>query len=254
MIFYFSATGNCKYAAECIAKAASEECISVTEILAAEKKSVSVKKGECVGIVSPTYAWGIPSVVVDFLKTTTFTYEEKPYFYFIATYGTTPAHSGYFANKYLADYAKIEFDAYYGVKMPDTWTPIFDLSDKEKVTKINSNVEPQLDEIIKNIEQRKRGDFMKNKIPHFTAPFYKPYYEKMRNTSHFTVEDTCVSCGLCAKKCPVGAIELQEGKPLWTKSKCAMCLGCLHRCPKFAIQYGKNTKRHGQYRNPHVKV
>ena len=32
-----------------------------------------------------------------------------------------------------------------------------------------------------------------------------------------------------------------------------MCLGCLHRCPEFAIQYGKNTKKHGQYMNPNVK-
>ena len=33
-----------------------------------------------------------------------------------------------------------------------------------------------------------------------------------------------------------------------------MCLGCLHRCPKFAIQYGRNTKKHGQYTNPNVKL
>ena len=33
-----------------------------------------------------------------------------------------------------------------------------------------------------------------------------------------------------------------------------MCLGCLHRCPKFAIQYGSRTKKHGQYTNPKVKV
>ena len=32
--------------------------------------------------------------------------------------------------------------------------------------------------------------------------------------------------------------------------RCAMCLGCLHRCPKFAIQYGNRTKRHGQYTHP----
>ena len=28
----------------------------------------------------------------------------------------------------------------------------------------------------------------------------------------------------------------------------------LHRCPKFAIQYGDRTKNHGQYTNPNVKV
>lgn len=45
------------------------------------------------------------------------------------------------------------------------------------------------------------------------------------------------------------AIEMQDKRPVWVKEKCTMCLGCLHRCPKFAIQYGKNTKQHGQYQH-----
>lgn len=47
---------------------------------------------------------------------------------------------------------------------------------------------------------------------------------------------------------------MRERKPVWVKEKCALCLGCLHRCPKFAIQYGKNTQRHGQYKNPNVTL
>ena len=29
-------------------------------------------------------------------------------------------------------------------------------------------------------------------------------------------------------------IEMRYGKSVWVKDKCVMCLGCLHRCPKFA--------------------
>lgn len=72
----------------------------------------------------------------------------------------------------------------------------------------------------------------------------------MSRTSHFTVEDTCVGCGLCARNCPVSAIEIREKKPVWVKDECVMCLRCLHHCPKFAIQYGKRTKQHGQYTHP----
>ena len=67
-------------------------------------------------------------------------------------------------------------------------------------------------------------------------------------TAH--VNESCVGCGLCAKNCPVSAIELRAGRPVWTKKQCVMCLSCLHRCPKFAIQYGGKTAKHGQYVHP----
>ena len=48
---------------------------------------------------------------------------------------------------------------------------------------------------------------------------------------------------------------MKDKKPMWVKEQCALCLGCLHRCPKFAIQYGNGkTKQHGQYKNPHTSV
>ncbi len=32
-----------------------------------------------------------------------------------------------------------------------------------------------------------------------------------------------------------------------TGDECVMCPACLHRCPKFAIQFGSKTAKHGQY-------
>ena len=59
---------------------------------------------------------------------------------------------------------------------------------------------------------------------------------------------------LCARKCPDQAIEMRDGRPVWVKERCIMCLGCLHRCPKFAIQYDDRTREHGQYRHPGTRV
>lgn len=63
----------------------------------------------------------------------------------------------------------------------------------------------------------------------------------------FKAADSCISCGLCEKACPVRNIHLKErGKPEWG-SHCTMCLACYHSCPKHAIEYSCLTQKKGQY-------
>ena len=105
--------------------------------------------------------------------------------------------------------------------------------------------------VIEKIKSSAVGDFMKNKLPYPLARIgHSLGYALMRKTKHFFVEDTCVGCGLCAKSCPVSAMKRNGRKPEWIQEQCVMCLSCLHHCPKFAIQYGKHTKKHGQYTHP----
>ncbi len=247
MILYFSATGNCKYAAVRIKQAFEQEMLSIADCVREEKYDFA---DETIGIISPTYFWGLPSIVKEFLEKASFHAE---YIYFISTYGTTPGASDYMAAKALRGR---EIDAFYSVRMVDTWTPIFDLSTPEKTAKFTAKTEPQIDKIIRRIGERHTNKHMTPHTPPFVAElFAQPLYNsKVRLTSNFWVEESCIGCALCAKKCPVQAIEIQNGKPVWVKEKCIACLGCLHRCPKFAIQYGKSTKKHGQYTNPNVRA
>ena len=252
MILYFSATGNREYVAQRIAAETGDIAVSITDYYKKQIFSFD-EKYKTLGIVSPTYSWGLPVIVTEFLQRLDLSHKPD-YLFFIATYGTTPGQTGRFADNILAPKG-LSLSAKFSVKMPDTWTPIFDLSNKEKVRRINDNAELEIDYIIKQIKNFTVGDFMKNKLPYPLAKIgYNIEYDSMRKTKHFSVDDTCIGCGLCAKKCPVQAIEMQNKRPVWSKEKCVMCLGCLHRCPKFAIQYGKNTKRHGQYTNPNVTV
>ncbi|MEI3084965.1 MAG: EFR1 family ferrodoxin [Oscillospiraceae bacterium] len=126
----------------------------------------------------------------------------------------------------------------------------------EKAAVFTKTTEAQIDSVICPISERRTNRHMSPRVPAFLVEtISQPIYDKSaRRTAHFHVEDSCIGCGLCAKKCPVQAIEMQASKPVWVKDKCVMCLGCLHRCPKFAIQYGRNTKKHGQYTNPNVKL
>lgn len=249
MIFYFSATGNSEYVAKRIANETNNIAVSITDCYKKKKFSFN-EKSETLGIVSPTYSWGLPVIVSEFLKNLDLSYNPK-YVFFIATYGTTPGQTGRFANDILA-FKNIALSARFSVKMPDTWTPIFDLSSKEEVRQINNNAELEIDCIVEKIKNFAVGDFMKNKLPYPIAKAgHDIEYNFMRKTKHFSVENTCIGCGLCSKNCPISAIKLKEGKPEWIKEQCVMCLSCLHHCPKFAIQYGKKTKKHGQYTHPH---
>ena len=245
MILYFSATGNSEYVSKRIAEATADIAVSITEHYKKQNFSFN-DKCNVLGIVCPTYSCGLPVIATEFLQKLDLSHKPD-YIFFIATYGTTPGQTGKFADNILAPKG-LPLSATFSVKMPDTWTPIFDLSDKERVQQINNNAEPEIDYIISQIKNFADGDFMKNKLPYPIAKIgHSIEYDSMRKTKHFSVEDTCVGCGLCARNCPVAAIQIKDRKPDWIKEQCVMCLSCLHHCPKFAIQYGKKTKKHGQY-------
>ena len=80
-----------------------------------------------------------------------------------------------------------------------------------------------------------------------------PLYAHGRATKPFLVTDACVKCGLCQEICPCGAITLFSGKPAWTKPRCVLCMGCLHRCPTKAIRWKSPDEDQGRYYNPRVE-
>lgn len=134
----------------------------------------------------------MPVIVTEFLQRLDLRYKSD-YIYFIATYGTTPGQTGRFADNILAPKG-LSLSAKFSVKMPDTWTPIFDLSNKEKVRRINDNAEPEIDYIIKQVKNFVVGDFMKNKLPYPLAKTgYNIEYDLMRKTKHFSVKNSCVT-------------------------------------------------------------
>lgn len=53
--------------------------------------------------------------------------------------------------------------------------------------------------------------------------------------------NACTSCGLCASKCPFGALKMRlagdKEKPYWT-FYCSNCMRCINLCPEKAIETG----------------
>lgn len=248
MIFYFSATGNSRQVAKSLAARTDETLIDIVECITNNNYQFNVAPNERIGFVTPTYFWGLPCLVADFINALQIDGYNHQYTYIVTTFGSfcggAPQHL-----KRLLRPKNINLEASFSIRMVDVWTPIFDLSDKAKNEQKTEAAQPKIAEVCDLVVNCQKGNFLKWPLPDFICRISYLFYNYSRKTSNFYVEEQCNGCGLCEKKCPLGAIAIKNGKPTWVKDKCAICLGCLHRCPKFAIQYGHFTKKHGQFVN-----
>ena len=253
MIIYFSATGNCKYVAQRISEEIGDRLISISDRMKSSDFELNLDENESIGFVTPTYFWGLPQIVTDFIEKLQIDKNASRYVYHVLTFGTTTGA----AHKYMKNllFKKgLTLQGKFAVRMVDTWTPMFDLSDSAENIEITKAADKLIDAVISKVKKKRIGNFNRNKGPLFIAKAVQGEYQINRSTSNFTLLDSCIGCGICENQCPVNAVKVVNGKAKWVKDKCEICLGCLHKCPEFAIQYRNKTQNHGQFVNPNVKI
>lgn len=173
MILYFSAEGNSCHVAERIAEHLGDVAVSIEAFKGETNPHIAVEESGCLGFIAPTYCWGLPTPAVDFLKRATFEVPANAYVFTATTFGTTAGQTTRFAANLLHERG-VETTAQYSVQMPDTWTPMFDLSDTEKVEAINARADEQID--------------MRDGVPAWS-------------------KSECAACLRCLHSCPKGAIQ-----------------------------------------------
>ena len=251
MIFYFTGTGNSLYAAQKLLED-GERLVNIGATVKSREFTYELKLNERVGFVCPVYFGGLPNIVSWFIRKLELTGSTPAYVYAVLTCGGNAMDADHMIRKAL-EKKNLFTDAVYQLIMPDNAFIYYDLPTEEEQDKVLKTSDKEIARIRTSVTSmgtdrtdgaKEYNSGIKGRI--LTGAGY-PLYEGGRKTSKFWTNDSCVSCGVCAKRCPVGAIELIDGKVTWVKERCIHCLGCT-RCG--AIQYGKKSETRNRWKNP----
>lgn len=144
----------------------------------------------------------------------------------------------------------LTLDSGFSVVMPDSFTVLFDAGTKAEQYALLEKADRTLDNILRAIRlnwsnffrvKKGRGAGVLSKTSSCVSEGRKQNLFSNGGRSH---------CGLCERVCTSGCIRLTAGIPVWTEKRCNMCMACVNRCPKMAIQYGKSTTKRGRYVHP----
>ena len=247
MIFYFTGTGNSYQAAKALC-VEGEEPLDLADCLRKGRRTFDPKKGEALGIVCPVYYGGVPSTVLEFVRSLQSSAQPE-YCYTILTCASSVSGAAGQLAEALADRG-IALHAAFTVIMPENDVIHYTVSPEEERDAILADAAEALRVIARCVaERRKLGLHIPPRGRMITQAAY-PCYEQDRETRHFHADDQCVGCGKCVERCPADAMVMENGRPKWVKDKCALCMACI-RCG--AIHYDEATKGKKRYVNPILK-
>ena len=133
--------------------------------------------------------------------------------------------------------------------MPENYLAMFPTPDAEQSQLIIEKSKPQIEFLSEKIKENECFPQGKASLKDLllSGPVNLLFYPLFVKDKGFTVNDHCISCGLCSENCPLNNIDLPQKKPVW-HDHCTHCMACIASCPTEAIEYKNASKdRHRHY-------
>lgn len=250
MILYYSGTGNSRYAASIIAAQAGDELVCMNDIMRDRIQNPYVaqyafRSDRPFVFVCPTYCWRMPRIVEQFIRKSRFEGCRDAYFYLTCGSGTGAAakHAESFCQE-----MEFHFMGLGSVRMPENYITLFSAPSYDDAQGIIRAAVSQIESagrligMSKPIADPNEGTGIHALPTKLNTLFYKHFV----NDKKYTVKDSCIGCGSCAKICPLANIVLEDGRPVWN-GNCTQCMACIGICPQNAIEYGRRSQNKRRY-------
>ena len=255
MIFYFTGTGNTRWAAQQLAEATNDTLLYIPDELRKGELNYKLKDGERLGFCFPTHGWQPPRIVREFIRKATFVIQQSSighlpsYIYALTTCGDNMGYAMRIFEKELRQKG-LHTDARFAIVMPESNVcfSFLHLDTDEKARQKVEAARLRMAHISQVVTERQRDveELVKGGIPFTYTYIIGGYYNQhlITDKKFWVDQEACIQCGLCQKLCPVD--DIKGAPPVWQHNeRCTNCLTCYHHCPVHAIHWG-NMKR-GQY-------
>ena len=246
-IYYFSGTGNTLWSARRLSEIIGGECTLVNIGPEAEKPETLVE-ADAVVLVFPSYAFGLPLAVRRFARNAVF---KTSYLAAFVTYGSVPG--GTLASLKRILKRKNIGSLYFGsIPAVENYIPIFGPPKEETVRQRLAMQEQATETAARCVVERHSNCI--NTFRPFSAFIWLLFSMGKRLFYRwYRVSGDCNGCGICERICPVSAISMRGGRPVFS-AKCEHCQGCMNWCPKRAINFGRMHSGVTRYHHPEISL
>ena len=248
ILYYFSGTGNAKFAAEKFRNEAEKKNTKTSIINIAKTKIINLPESgkTLIGFFSPTHGFNFPPIVLNFMLS--FPKRKNTDVFILNTRAGMKMHKLFLpglsgvAQYFAAIIFKIKGFNIVGMQpldMPSNWISVHPGLKDKIIISIVKRCEKKIEKFANKLFLGKKvyTAFWSLPFDVAIAPISILYYfvGRFGLAKTFYATHSCTNCGLCLKKCPVNAIKEIDNRMFWSYN-CESCMKCMTNCPQKAIQ------------------
>ena len=247
IIFYFSGTGNALQAANWIKDYAPIQCslVNIADKITNEK--IEISENTLVGFCYPTHGFNAPPIVLKFIKNLNKTQYQNKFFILNTRAGMkmskifTPGISGtaFLLPNLILQLKGYKCIGYRPLDLPSNWISVHPGLKEKVITSMFRRCKNLttifISKLLKNEKSFNRLYELPIDILVIPIAIIYYFYGRFILSKAFIATESCNSCSICEKECPVDAIKMIKGRPYWT-FKCESCMHCINSCPSRSIE------------------